>query len=146
MEFDEFMAVYRALRELVIRAEGGGVEEARRQLGLLAEGIGDPPGRERAVGQIEMLAGQVESVLSVSAGWSPEMKEAARLMDVADFDSGTVEQRMAMVAVVRRQVWEIADRAGEDSARIRGLTRGLDSVERALEEGPPWLDSSRDGR
>jgi hypothetical protein len=46
------------------------------------------------------------------------MAEALRLLEEADFESGSVEERVAALAEARRRIWEIADRAGADSASI----------------------------
>ena len=77
---------------------------------------------------------------------SAEMVEALRVLDEADFDSGTTEERLAALTEARRRIWAIADRAGSDSVTIRGLTRGLERSEEALTEGLPWSDPPAGGR
>ncbi|MEU8225446.1 hypothetical protein [Kribbella sp. NPDC048915] len=73
-------------------------------------------------------------------GQSPEMIEALRVLESADLERGTREERLAAFARVRREIWAIADRAGSDSIAIRALTRGLESSEQLLAEGAPWDD------
>jgi hypothetical protein len=68
------------------------------------------------------------------------MTEALRVLDEADFESGTVDERLAALREARRRIWAIADRAGADSVTIRGLTRGLERTEEDLTEGLPWSD------
>lgn len=67
------------------------------------------------------------------------------MLDSADFDSGTIEERLAALAAARRQIWAIADRAGADSLAIRALTRGLESSENLLTDGAPWDDPAGTG-
>ena len=71
---------------------------------------------------------------------SPEMAEALRVVDEADFESGTTEERVAALTEARRRIWAIADRAGADSVAIRVLTRGLERSEEILIDGLPWSD------
>ena len=75
---------------------------------------------------------------------SAEMAEALRVLESADLDSGSREERLAAFARAREEIWAIADRAGSDSVAIRALTRGLESSEEWLAEGAPW-DEPRAG-
>lgn len=77
---------------------------------------------------------------------SVEMVEALGVLAEGDFESGSREERLAALAEARRRIWEIADRAGDDSVTIRGLTRGLERSEEILIEGLPWSDPSADSR
>jgi hypothetical protein len=88
----------------------------------------------------------MEVGMGVEGGRSAEMVEALRVLDEADFESGTTEERLAALAEARRRIWEIADRAGADSVTIRGLTRGLERSEEMLTGGLPWSEPQADGR
>jgi hypothetical protein len=70
----------------------------------------------------------------------PDVAYAAALEIIDDpaLDTGTVDEQVAKIADARRQVFEVADRAGEDGARIRGLTRMLDRREEQLVDPYPW--------
>jgi uncharacterized membrane protein YccC len=69
---------------------------------------------------------------------SAEMAEALRVLDSADLENGTRDERLAAFARARQEIWAIADRAGSDSTAIRALTRGLESSEQLLADGAPW--------
>jgi uncharacterized membrane protein YccC len=69
---------------------------------------------------------------------SAEMVAALRVLESADFERGTREERLAAFARAREEIWAIADRAGADSTAIRALTRGLESSEELLADGAPW--------
>jgi hypothetical protein len=73
------------------------------------------------------------------------MAEALRVLDAADFSRGTKAEQLAALSAAREQIWAIADRAGQDSGAIRGLTRGLEKSEELLTEGPPWDDEQPAG-
>jgi hypothetical protein len=78
--------------------------------------------------------------MSVEGERSAEMVEALHVLDEADFENGTAEERLAALRSARQRIWAIADRAGADSVAIRGLTRGLERSEEILTEGLPWSD------
>ncbi|MFD7157395.1 hypothetical protein ACFV9C_22540 [Kribbella sp. NPDC059898] len=90
-------------------------ESAERLIGKLAKAVQPPP-----------------------PGQSPEMTEALQMLNVADFKSGTKEERLAALAAARKQIWAIADRAGADSEKIRWLSRGLEASEDMLTDPAPW--------
>ncbi|MEV6271043.1 hypothetical protein AB0L64_28030 [Kribbella sp. NPDC051936] len=75
---------------------------------------------------------------------SAEMAEALRVLESADLEQGSRQERLAAFARAREEIWAIADRAGSDSTAIRALTRGLESSEELLAEGAPW-DEPRAG-
>jgi hypothetical protein len=75
---------------------------------------------------------------------SAEMAEALRVLESADLEQSSRQERLAAFARAREEIWAIADRAGSDSTAIRALTRGLESSEELLAEGAPW-DEPRAG-
>ncbi|MFF0342046.1 hypothetical protein [Kribbella sp. NPDC004875] len=81
----------------------------------------------------------------MGSGQSAEMAEALRVLDSADLEHGTREERLAAFARARQEIWAIADRAGSDSTAIRALTRGLESSEQLLADGAPWDESPATG-
>ncbi|MET7281543.1 hypothetical protein ABZS29_25130 [Kribbella sp. NPDC005582] len=69
---------------------------------------------------------------------SPLMVEAMEIERAAFEAGGTAEERTALMAAARRQIFEIADRAPADEApAIRGLTRVLEHIEDTL-RNPYW--------
>ncbi|GAA3133464.1 hypothetical protein JOF29_002346 [Kribbella aluminosa] len=87
---------------------------------------------ERLIGELE------DAVQPPPPDQSPEMTEALRMLMTADFKTGAKEERLAALAAARRQIWAIADRAGKDSEKIRGLSRGLETSENMLTDPMPW--------
>lgn len=136
MEFEQFQQEYVAAREELASGGISDVADIQAQLREMAVTLSDPTDRQVADGLIEALA----SVPPAAAEQSPEMAEALRVLDSADFEHGSKEERLAALAAARRQIWAIADRAGADSVTIRGLTRGLERTEEDLTEGLPWPD------
>ncbi len=141
MEFERFKQEYVAAREELTAGTISDVAGVRTQLREMAATLTDETDRRVAEGLIEQLT----AAEPAPSGQSPEMAEALRVLDSADFDSGTKEQRLAALTAARQQIWTIADRAGQDSSAIRGLTRGLEKSEELLTEGPPWGDDQPAG-
>jgi hypothetical protein len=141
MEFERFKQEYVAAREELSAGRIQDVAGVRAQLRELAATLPDETDRRVADGLIDALTASAPA----DSAQSPEMAEALRVLDEADFDSGTKEERLAALAEARRQIWAIADRAGRDSGAIRGLTRGLEKSEELLTEGPPWGDEQTAG-
>ncbi|HZX07370.1 hypothetical protein [Kribbella sp.] len=74
----------------------------------------------------------------MGAEQSAEMAAALRVLESAELERGTREERLAEFARAREEIWALADRAGSDSTAIRALTRGLESSEEFLADGAPW--------
>lgn len=74
----------------------------------------------------------------MSGEQSAEMAAALHVLESADFERGTRQERLAAFTRAREEIWAIADRAGSDSVAIRALTRGLESSEQILADGAPW--------
>jgi len=55
------------------------------------------------------------------------------------------QERLAAIAAIRRKIFEIADRAGDDAHTIRSMTRPLDCRERDVECSNyyPWNDDDQ---
>lgn len=138
MEFDEFNLRYKAARAGLLARGGAGVDAVQDVLRSLLADLPSENDREVA----ERLIDGLPALTGTRPGGarSTEMEEAERILDEGDFESGTTEERLTAIEVARRQIWAIADRAGADSSAIRGLTRGLESLEKTLEEGLPWTD------
>ncbi len=66
--------------------------------------------------------------------------EALAVLDDPDLGTGTTQEQVAKIAAARRLVFDLADRAGADGARIRSLTRMLDHREERLTGPYPWPD------
>jgi len=133
MDFEQFQREYAAARADVEAGRITDVAAVRSRLEDFAAELGTPTDREVARGLIGRLAAPA------AVRQSAEMQEALRLLADTDFTTGTADERLAALAAVRREIWAIADRAGTDSAAIRGLTRGLESSENHLND-PPWDD------
>ncbi|GAA0614455.1 hypothetical protein HPO96_26130 [Kribbella sandramycini] len=138
MEFERFTREYAVARTELESGRLTDVGEIKAQLQELAAQLETATDREVAAGLIARLAAPENSEQS------PELKSALRVLDEADFTSGTPEQRLAALAAARRQIWAIADRAGADSGAIRGLTRGLERSEELLTDDP-WNNPSPSG-
>jgi hypothetical protein len=141
MEFEQFQQEYVAAREELASGGISDVADVQAQLRELAVTLSDATDRRVADGLIEALT----AVAPTDSGQSPEMAEALRVLDAADFDRGTKAERLAALSAAREQIWAIADRAGQDSGAIRGLTRGLETSEELLTAGPPWDDEKPAG-
>ncbi|MFG1816569.1 hypothetical protein ACGFIF_22625 [Kribbella sp. NPDC049174] len=141
MEFERFKQEYVAAREELSAGSIPDVAGVQAQLREMAATLSDETDLRVAEGLIEQLT----AATPTDSGQSPEMAEALRVLDTADFDTGTKEQRLAALTAARQQIWAIADRAGRDSGAIRGLTRGLEKSEELLTEGPPWADEETAG-
>jgi hypothetical protein len=139
MDFNEFNRQYKLSRARLIAGESTDLDEAQAELRQLADEL---TGNDQQIAHklIDGLPALIASVQDEDAEHSPEMREAIRILDEDRLDVGTIDERLAALADARKRILAIADRAGADSLKIRGLTRGLDSTERALELGPPWSD------
>ncbi len=133
MEYEQFTREYAAAYEELVAGRLTDLDAIRRQLRGLADQL-SARDQESAYRLIDRMV-----VPETPADQSAEMAEALRVLDSADFESGTDEERLAAYAAARREIWAIADRAGADSHKIRGLTRGLESSENYLTD-PPWND------
>lgn len=145
MDFDEFNRQYKLSRASLIAGETTDLFVTQTHLRQLATELTGHD-QEAAQNLIDNLPALIATVREEDADRSPELREALRILDDGRFDEGTVEERLAALADARKRIWAIADRAGADSVKIRGLTRGLESTEQALEMGPPWSDPLPDGR
>ncbi|MFD7157392.1 hypothetical protein ACFV9C_22525 [Kribbella sp. NPDC059898] len=72
--------------------------------------------------------------------WSNLFHEADRIHAAAYPPKGTTEQRIAMLAEAREQIWTLADRATEDEQDyIRAMTQDLEHLEKTLRNPPTTL-------
>jgi hypothetical protein len=140
MDFERFKQEYVAARQELESGELADAADVQAQLHVLAAQLTSGVDRQIAEGLIEKLG-----TVAAPRGQSPEMTQALQILDAADFTSGTKNERLAALAAARQQIWAIADRAGQDSTAIRGLTRGLESSENLLTDGMPWDDPSATG-
>ena len=141
MEYEQFTREYAAARQ---ELESGGLTDVagvQSQLHELAAQLSTATDRQTAAELIDRLTAPA----TTADERSPEMAEALRVLDSADFTGGSREERLAALAAARREIWAIADRAGADSNAIRGLTRGLETSENLLTDKLPWDDSSTAG-
>lgn len=136
MDFNEFNQEFKVARSRLRAGEIGPVDEVQRRLRELAAGLTGDEDRRVAEG---LVAGLPDAVAPARAA-SPELIEARSILDSDDLDRGSKEERLAAIDRARKEIWAIADRAGDDSATIRALTRMLDRREDALVEGLPWDD------
>ncbi|WP_112236964.1 hypothetical protein [Kribbella monticola] len=137
MDFNEFNRQYKLSRASLIAGETTDIAGVQAQLRLLADALAASD-HEVAAKLIDRLPSAVAAAQEPPPERSPEMLEALRIIDGANFVDGTREERLAAYAEARKQIWAIADRAGADSDRIRYLTRRFESTELYLEEGYPW--------
>lgn len=140
MDFNEFNRQYKLSRASLIAGETTDLDAVQTHLRQLADEVAgsDQQFAHKLIDGLPALVTAVQE--SSSSPQSPEMAEALQILKAGKFDEGTVEERLAALADARKRIWAIADRAGADSVKIRGLTRGLESTEQALELGPPWSD------
>jgi uncharacterized membrane protein YccC len=142
MEFHEFNQAYRITRARLRTGETADMEAEQQRLQALVASL--PTEHDQQVAR-RLIAG-LPALVAPAEPPTPEMTEALRILDTADFDSGTKEERLAALDKARKQIWAIADRAGNDSATIRGLTRMLERQEEILVDGLPWADPPPDDR
>ncbi|MEV8378260.1 hypothetical protein AB0P21_36320 [Kribbella sp. NPDC056861] len=114
----------------------------QRELQTLASTVTDDAERERAFEKVHRLPEYF--------GLKPaslERLEAEIVLQSADLQSGTREERLAAISAVGRKIQEIADRAGDDAHQIRYMTRRLDAMERDIEFSNylPWSDDYDQG-
>ncbi|TDU82512.1 hypothetical protein EV138_7406 [Kribbella voronezhensis] len=145
MDFNEFQRQYKLSRASLIAGDTTDINGVQTHLRHLAGDLTDTE-LAAATKLINGLPALIANLQEDDAKRSPEMREALRIIAEGRFDDGTVDERSAALADVRKRIWAIADRAGADSSQIRNLTRGLESDERALELGPPWSDPRPDNR
>ena len=139
MQVDEFNKRYLdALTQLSIRVMTAR-ESIQRELYALAATLPVEADRERAEQKVYDLPGYVKSDLEPM---SLERLEADLVWAKADLHTGTKEEQLAAIAALRKKIFEIADRAGEDAHRIRYMTRPLDGAEDELINSRfyPWSD------
>jgi hypothetical protein len=140
MEFHEFNQAYRIARARLRTGETSDLEAEQQRLQALVASL--PTEHDQQVAR-SLIATLPEDTAPPPPP-SPEMTEALQIQDSAFFAGGTKEERLAVLADARKKIWEIADRAGKDSASIRGLTRMLEHRENDLAEGLPWDDPPPD--
>lgn len=136
MEFHEFNDQYVIARERLLEDETTDLAVEQNRLRAMVRLLSTDDERGVAMDLVEGLARQTEPL----APPSPEMIEATHLLDLAATAEGTTEERLAILADTRENVWAIADRAGADSAAIQSLTRMLDHQEEELTDPFPWPD------
>jgi hypothetical protein len=140
MEFHEFNQAYRIARARLRTGETSDLEAEQQRLQALVASL--PTEHDQQVAR-SLIATLPEDTAPPPPP-SPEMTEALQIQDSAFFAGGTKEERLAVLADARKKIWEIADRAGKDSASIRGLTRMLEHKENSLTEDLPWEDPRPD--
>lgn len=136
MEFHEFNDDYTVTRERLRAGKLTDVAAEQQRLLALVPQLVDSNHQQVARNLIAALPDST----APAAPPSPEMAEALQIQDTAFYAGGTKEEKLAALAAARKKIWEIADRAGEDSAQIRGLTRMLEHRENDLAEDLPWAD------
>jgi hypothetical protein len=135
MDYEQFEREYVAAFEGLLAGKLTDLAAAQAKLGESAAQLEREVERRSA----ERLVGTLEAaVRPAPPDQSPEMTEALQLLNTADSKSGTKEERLAALSAARRQIWAIADRAGKDSEKIRGLSRGLETSENILTDPMPW--------
>jgi hypothetical protein len=137
MDFNEFNRQYKLSRASLIAAETPDLDGVQTQLRALADAL---TGNDQEVARklITRLPATVAAAQAPPPPPSPEMLEALRVINEANFEEGSREERLAAFDEARKKIWAIADRAGADSSRIRYLTRSFEATELYLEEGYPW--------
>ncbi|TDD41960.1 hypothetical protein E1263_42365 [Kribbella antibiotica] len=138
MEYEEFKRKYVAGFEELLADRPADLDKVKDRLRSLVPQLpaADQPSASRLIDKLALP--------ETPAGQSAEMAEALDLLNKADFERGTVEERLAVYAATRRALWEIADRAGDDSEEIRRFSRGLETSENYLAD-PPWDDPQPTG-
>lgn len=142
MDFNGFNREYKLARAGLRGGQVSDVEAEQQRLRILVPTL--PTENDQQVAE-RLIAG-LPALVAPAEPPTPEVAEALRVLDTADFDSGTKEERLAALDKARKQIWAIADRAGDDSATIRGLTRMLERQEEILVDGLPWADPPPDDR
>lgn len=140
MEFHEFNHQYAIACDRVRTGETTDVEAEQHRLQAMVTSL--PTDHDQQVAR--SLIATLPQDTAPPPPPSPEMTEALQIQDSAFFAGGTKEECLAVLADARKKIWEIADRAGGDSARIRGLTRMLEHKENSLTEDLPWEDPRPD--
>jgi hypothetical protein len=134
MRLGEFNDVHVTAKRRIEREGVGAVAPAEAELRALLPELDSDEARRVAANLIKRLPGYAVPPQPPSA----LMQEALAIERAAFRATGTDEERIAIMAEARRQIFEIAERADADEApSIQGLTRTLEHLADNLSD-PDW--------